>query len=240
MTYISTYWTKKHTDLAISKKLTKNAWAMWEWLVHEGLEGKTDVIDIRDFNHYVAKKTGKPLDNRTIKSSADRLMEAGIVRWDNFSNFIRKVTVKLIRELLPPKLKKSCNDCNLSANDATLDSSNPPNAVQGGLAEAADLNLISQIEFLEEGIIENLESNIEQCEQAGIYFDSEDAVKVLAWEDVEEVRKAIKLFFKRGGHEKIKNPEGWLRRCLDKRWFDKPKFSFIDSLLHLANLVGIS
>lgn len=237
MAYISTYWTKKHTDLAISKKLTKNAWAMWEWLVHEGLEGRSDTVDLREFNHYVAKKTGKPLDNRTIKSSAERLMEAGVVQWENFNNFIRKVTVKLVRDLLPPKLKKSCNDCNLPATIATLQSSSAQSVEPGVIAEAADLSLINE---LGEEVVKNLESNIEKCEEAGIYFDSEDAAQLLAWEDVEEVEKAIKLFFKRGGHDKIKNPEGWLRRCLEKRWFDKPKFSFVDSLLHLARLAGVA
>lgn len=231
-------WTRKHIDIAISKKLTKSAWALWEWLVvHEGLEGKSEVIDLKAFNRYITKKTGKPLDNRTIKSSAERLMEAGVVRWENFNNFIRKVTVKLIRELLPPKLKKSRNDCNLPATIATLQPSNPHDTAQGGLAAAADLSLINE---LDEEVVKNLETNLEKCEEAGIYLDSEDSAKLLAWEDVEEVEKAIKLFFKRGGHEKIKNPEGWLRRCLEKRWFDEPKFSFVDSLLHLAKLVGVT
>lgn len=231
-------WTKKHTDLAIAKKLTKNAWAMWEWLVLcEGLEGRTDTVDLNDFNKHIAKKTGKLLDNRTIKSSAERLMEAGIVQWENFNNFIRKATVKLIRELLPPKLKKTCNDCNLPATIASLQPSNAKSVEHGVIAEAADLSLINE---LGEEVVKNLETNIEKCEEAGIYFDSEDSAKLLAWEDVEEVEKAIKLFFKRGGHEKIKNPEGWLRRCLEKRWFDKPKFSFVDSLLHLAKLVGVT
>lgn len=235
MTYAPIHWTKKHTDLAISKNLTKNACLLWQWLVIcEELEGKTDTVDLKEFNHYVAQKTGHPLDNRTIKSSADRLMEAGIVQWENFNQFIRKVTVKVIRELLPPKLKKTYKDCNSSASLADLDTSNPHDDAQEGLAEAANISLINE---LGEEVVANLETNIEKCEQAGIYFDSEDAAKLLAWEDVEEVEKAIKLFLKRGGHEKIQNPEGWLRRCLEKRWFDKPKFTFTDALLHLANLI---
>lgn len=240
MTYYSIHtWTKKHTDLAIERNLTKNAWAMWEWLIHEVGEGKTQTIDLKDFNRYIAKKTGKPLDNRTIKSSAQRLMDSGIVGWENFTQFVRKVTVKSLFEFTLPLLKKKSKDCKLSASNADLDTPNDQFSKEEVKAEAANLSLISEIENLEQGIVENLEKSIEQCQEAGIYFDSEDAVKVLAWEDPQEVAIAIKLFYKRGGHDKITNPEGWMRRCLEKRWFDKPKFSFVQSIIHLANLIGI-
>lgn len=228
-------WTPKHVDLAIAKKLTKNAWALWEWLVvREKLEGKTEVIDLKDFNSYVAKKTGKPLDNRTLKASCDRLEEAGILKFDNFTTFIRRVSVKLIRELLPPKLR--CRDCNLPASNADLQASNRYSAEQGDIAVAASLYLTSQIG---EEVIKTLEENVTKCEEAGINFSSEDAATILTWEDVADVEAAIKLFYKRGGHSKINNPEGWLRDCLEKRWFEKKNFKMSDALIFLSQLVGI-
>jgi hypothetical protein len=234
MTHYTSTWTKKHTDLAISEKLTKNAWALWEWLVHQGLEGKTEVVDLKDFNRYIAKKTGKPLDNRTVKASADRLMKANILRWDNLTTFVRRATVKLIRELLPPKLR--CRDCNLSAMNVDLQASNPCSVKQGDIAAAADLFLISKIG---EEAVKNLEENVAKCEEAGIHFSSEDAATILTWEDTKDVEAAIKLFFKRGGHIKVKNPEGWIRDCLEKRWFEKKVFKMSDALIFLCQLVGV-
>lgn len=228
-------WTKKHTDLAILKRLTKSALILWEWLVHEKLEGRVETVDLKDFNRYIANKQGKPYDNRTVKSAALRLQEAGIVSWSNFTQFVRRVTVKSLHEFIPPKLRNlSSKDCNLVAQNADLGASNALSVEQEDLAVAADL--ISQ---LDEQVVVNLETNTDKLEAVGINFDSQDAAAILAFEDPEEIDKAIALFFKRGGHQKISNPEGWMRRCLEKRWFDKPQFRFVESLLCLAQLVGV-
>lgn len=224
-------WTEKHRDYAIAHKLPASAWALWEWLVQEGFEGKEETVDLRDFNRHIAKKRGKPFDRRTVKDAARRLQEAGILRrCQKFTEFVWHWLIRSIGTLFPPK--KRSKNCKLRSLNATNDPSNPSDAETQGQAAAA-----SPINQLPEDVVNELEENLEQLEAVGIEFDPKDVPQVLAWEDPADVREAIALFQRRGGHEKIQNAEGWMRRCLERRWWESKRPSLTEALLSLAEFV---
>ncbi len=222
-------WTEKHRDYAIANKLPASAWALWEWLVQEGLEGKEETVDLREFNRHIASKRGKPFDRRTVKDAARRLQEAGILKkCQKFTEFVWHWLVRSIAILLPPL--KTNKNCRLRSQSATNDPSNPSYAEHGEQAAAASL-----INELPEDLVNELEENIDQLEAVGIKFDPKDIPEVLAWEEPGDVKSAIALFQRRGGHQKIKNAEGWMRRCLERRWWEPRRASFTEVLLALAS-----
>ncbi len=103
------------------------------------------------------------------------------------------------------------------------------------MAAAAEL-----LRKLPEELTSNLEQNLSLCQAAGINFEPKDSGKILGTCDPEDVKEAIALFHKRGGHRTVGNPEGFIRWALDKMpWIDfKP--SFAEALLGLADSLGVS
>lgn len=57
------------------------------------------------------------------------------------------------------------------------------------------------------------------CSEAGIDYRPTEAGNVFS-HPISEVRQAIAHFWRRGGHEKISNPQGWLIECLRRRWWE--------------------
>ena len=57
--------------------------------------------------------------------------------------------------------------------------------------------------------------------EAGIHFDSD--IKEVLEAPINEVKLAIIMFNLRGGLEKIKNPEGFIRDCIRGQWWLHPR-----------------
>jgi hypothetical protein len=78
------------------------------------------------------------------------------------------------------------------------------------------------------------EAVLTECENAGIPFNPIQSPEILEYTH-EEVKAAIALFHQRGGHKKIKNPQGWLIGCLRRRWYEQTQtWSWVELLTALG------
>jgi hypothetical protein len=213
-------WTEKHRDYAITHKLPASTWALWEWLVQEGFEGKEETVDLREFNRHIAKKRGKPFDRRTVKDAARRLIDAGILKkCQKFTEFVWHWVVCSIATLLPPK-KKDNKNCKLRSaikssttrsHNANLAPSNPSNA------DERDITTTTKIPNLTAAELGQLEESVEACKEAGICYHPKTAIQVLAGYSIEEVKAAIAYTLPRA----TSNVEGYLRMCLENAWWKR-------------------
>ena len=56
------------------------------------------------------------------------------------------------------------------------------------------------------------------CKNAGVKFDKPDLPKIARY-GVDSVKQAVEMFKERSLTSVIKNPEGWVRRCLQCGWY---------------------
>jgi hypothetical protein len=226
-------WTKKHDEFCLEKGIKPSAKSLWQWLLEKGGEGEREP-DLADFNKWIEKHRGKPFHRDTIKQAFNQLVETGaITTLKKFTWKVWRIVVRSIDAVIGAKPKQRKNSHNRDRN-RTLPPSNPDSAVAQDIAAAAldSMQLISQ---LPEEEVQILEQNLETCEAAGITFSAKESAEILSCEP-EDLKQAIALFQKRGGHSKIKNPEGWLRRCLDGLWWESKRPTFQDVLTQFAAL----
>ena len=237
-------WTKKHDQICLQKKLTaSSSTLLWRWLVEQG-DGEREP-DLKEFNTWVKKHRGQGFHRDTLKQAFNKLVEAEVIiviKDFGYWNFCG-VVVRSLDAILPIKPKKKTGQKKSESYEVPrdLDSSNACVGESGVQAAAANnissLDLIGQ---LPEEEIKDLEENLDQCDRAGIQFDAKDAAEILTTYDPEELRQAIALFEKRGGHQKIKNPEGFIRRCLERRWWESKRPAFEDIISGLAAVFGLA
>ncbi|HLO88744.1 MAG TPA: hypothetical protein VK203_27570 [Nostocaceae cyanobacterium] len=81
------------------------------------------------------------------------------------------------------------------------------------------------------------------CLEAGIYFDpKKSTTQELFDHEIEDIKKALNYFVKRGGTDKnrrgesiIKNPQGWLLECLRNEYWSEYEISLDEALLAIAS-----
>lgn len=228
-------WTEKHRNIALEKHLPPSARELYEYLVLEGYEGKPQVLDLREFNKFILKRRGKAYDRRTIKAAQIFLENCGLLTaCKRFTNFVHHVTLRCISALFAPK-KRADNHCKSRSPVATLQPSNSTNTAQEGLTTTT--NLINQ---LPEDMVTDLETNLELCKQAGIFYNPADVPEILT-EDPLDVKTAIAYLHKAESKKPIKNRPGYLRKCLQHRWWEsKTATSFTAVMIALAGYLGVS
>lgn len=199
-------WTDKHNAFCLQERLPASTRALWQWLLEQRQEGSSEIeFDLKDFNKWVEKKRGYPLDVKTLKYARDRLIECGVVSWfKQFTWSIWRWVIKPINLLVYPVVKPQRKDSYKKEETPDPDASNPQSVADDALAAAASN---SEAEILE------------TCSEAQIPFRRSEAGNLLS-HSVAEVRSAIAHFWCRGGHEKIKNPQGWLIECLRRCWWE--------------------
>jgi hypothetical protein len=216
-------WTAKHDAFCLEEGLPPAAKLLWQWLLHHHDQDEEIEPDLKDFNNWVKKHRGKPYCRQTLKDALAKLVDCRIIQVvKKFTWSIARIVTRPLDWLKPKKnLHKRNQNCaqqpsnDVSTKDEDYSSSN---------------NLLS-----EEMIIEG-EQILTECENVGIVFDPIQSPEILNYH-LEDVKLAIAHFQKRGGHEKVKNPQGWLLKCLREYWYDQPdSWSFSDLLIALGNL----
>ncbi|QLE55657.1 hypothetical protein [Nostoc sp. TCL26-01] len=213
-------WTEQHDAYCLENKITPAAKLLWQWLIRQGIGDETEP-DLNEFNDWVQQHRGKGYSRPTLKAALAQLVECRVVQ------IIKKFTWSIVRIITRPldwlKPRK-----NLPNRSKTFNLHTPNN-----LTAEQELDS-SSIDPLTEERVAELEEILSECEQAGIVFDPEQSPEILDY-TIEEVRSAIALFHSRGGHVKVKNPQGWLLACLRKRWYDQPQqWSFAGLLAALG------
>lgn len=178
----SAAWTDKHNEFCLKHKLPASVRALWQWLLEEKQEGKSELeFDLKDFNKWVEKKRGYPFDVKTLKYARDRLMNSEVVCYcKEFTWSVWRWALRPINLLVDPvvkPLRRSSYDCGETPDK---DASNPHSADGDVLTTTTDLD-------------ENLATKVEACEQAGIRYmgRSRDFLRSFTWE---QVTKAIAFF----------------------------------------------
>jgi hypothetical protein len=213
-------WTKKHAAYSLQQKLPPAAQYLWQWLEETKTLDKPVEPDLRDFNKWVARHRGKGYCRQTVKDAFSKLSECGIVRaLKNFGHWaIHRVIVRAIESLMPPKPKPKKN---LRSENSICDSdpSNPQSVKHVCSSSSNSLSEANKAEVLQ------------VCADHGIHYSPDKPAKVFE-HPVEDVKQAIKLFYTRGGHQKITNPCGWLIECLEWGWWhDELQFVGLQWLL---------
>lgn len=210
----ATTWTLSHDAYCLTYSLTPSAKLLWQWFVKmgEGLELEADLQ--LEFNNWVTKKRGKPYDPKTLKSAIAQLNDNSIIKivrrysWKIYKLFLRPL------DWLTPK-KKSQDQGEISA----FHGSNRTTA-------ESEVNNNNNI-VIDDEIIEEAEKVLTVCEENGIVFNPVKSPEILDY-SLENVNMAIECFIAAGGHEvdrfgrrKIRNPQGWLLKCLRYGYWEK-------------------
>ncbi|MBO1050405.1 MAG: hypothetical protein HEQ10_23130 [Dolichospermum sp. DEX182a] len=207
-------WTQNHDQFCLENKLTPTAKLLWQWLVHNYKSEEEVEPDLQaQFNAWIKKHLGKERSPNTIKDALNRLIECGAIRKIKQWNWHE---VRII--FFPPYffvVKKN------SQNRHQIDKTQPSNNQSTETPPCSSSNINHDPIIDEEDVAEG-EKVLDACEAAGIVFNPIKSPEILQY-CLEEVQLAIELFQQRGGHQKIKNPQGWLLQCLRKYWFDEPQ-----------------
>ncbi|WP_016951242.1 hypothetical protein [Anabaena sp. PCC 7108] len=218
-------WTKAHDEFCLENSIPPAAKLLWQWLVSIGKQEEELEPELKkEFNLWVEKHRGKGFHVNTIKNALSRLVDCGVVQ------ILKQWSWHEVRIITFPldffKVKKN------SQNRHSIDKRQPSNDISTEKGECSSSNN----SISEEDILEH-EQVLTECEKVGIVFNPIQSPEILKY-SLEDVKLAIALFFKRGGHEKIKNPQGWLLQCLRRCWYEQAQnWSFTDLLSALGEML---
>ena len=216
-------WTRKHQQFSKKSKLTPSARDLWEWLVHQSKEGTYAEPDLRDFNRWVERWRGKGYCNKTLKTAIAQLAERGIVELvKTFAWHTSRLLLRSIAYLMPSshpgkkvqKVEKvsSSGDSNAeTVNDALIQQQH-----SSPLRQFVDSIWHFPLKML---ATESTTEVVELCNNNGLPFTN---TRNLVEFSIYEVKRAILYYWQTGVPLDMWNPQGWLIRCLQEKWWAAP------------------
>ncbi len=219
-------WTKKHDEFCLSVGLRPSSKLLYGWINRKVKSHvvKEIEIDLRDFNHWVGKKRGKPYDRKTLKSAIAQLLEKTkglIVEIKQITWYYYKLLVKPLSYLTSDKKPIAGKSPNSESPKSASDSNSHHNKFQ------QQQQNISKIDSL--------------LQKLGLRYDFQALNKIwqLSGRCVNRIVKAIELMLYRHQSNAIPKPPGFIIECLKHTWqegFDLyyqpelPKFNAISDL----------
>lgn len=195
-------WTEEHEAFCYKHHICPAAKSLWQWLMRQGVIAEEVEPDLSEFNATVAKARGKGYSHNYLKQIFEQLVEHRVIQVvKQYSWKIFKLLVRPLEWLKPPRKKREKNLQNHNFS-YTSDPSNDISAVPGNIQQQHS----------------NSDLNLETLEEAGIHYDSFE--KEVLERPTNEIKLALLIFNFRGGFEKIENPEGFIRDCLRRRWWE--------------------
>jgi hypothetical protein len=197
-------WTEEHEAYCYQHHIPPAAKILWQWLMRQGEISLEVEPDLSEFNTWVEKSRGKGYSHNYLKKMFELLCEHRVIQVvKQYSWKIFKLLVRPLEWLKPPRKKreKSLQNSNSTYN---LPTSKDNSSVDQDIQQQHS----------------NLILNQETLSDAGIYFD-ESEKKVLDRPNC-EIKVSIALFKIRLLTSEIPNPEGFIRRCLEGRWWENP------------------
>ncbi|MBD2569701.1 hypothetical protein [Anabaena lutea] len=192
-------WTEKHDQFCLKNSIPPAAKLLWQWLIREGVAEEVEP-DLSEFNHWVEKHRGKGYAHNYLKQMFNVLVENRVIQ--TIKQYSWKVFKLIVRPLewLKPRKKQKLHNPNSTYKTPTP---NPTNSVDQDVQQ------------------QHILSNQQLMSEEGIHFDTEET-EVLNRPNF-EIKAALLLFKLRGATEKINNPEGWVRHCLRRRYWEQPR-----------------
>jgi hypothetical protein len=204
-TYSILPWTEEHESFCYKNRIPNAAKVLWQWLMRQGEISQEVEPDLSEFNAWVAKVRGKAYAHNYLKKMFELLVEHRVIQVvKQYSWKIFRLLVRPLEWLKPPRKKREKNLQNHNPSYKTPDSND----------DSADVCTIQQQHSI-------LISNQETLAAEGIYFDESE--KEVLDRPPGEIKVSILLFKIRGGLEKISNPEGWIRICLRRRFWESER-----------------
>ncbi|MBE9214562.1 hypothetical protein IQ247_18125 [Plectonema cf. radiosum LEGE 06105] len=194
-----THWTYKHEEYCLKNQIPRSSQLLWEWLLKTGKINTESEPDLKDFNNWIRKHRGKSYCRNTLKSAFNKLVECRVV------NLVKQYTWNIVKIVTRPleylKPKRKLQKRNVFD---TLGSSNP---------SKYDSRYSQQQHIL-------ITDNKLLFSQYGISFNDTET-KVLD-RPRNEVLLSIVCYQIRLETSEIRNPQGWIKRCLEGRYWDEP------------------
>ena len=216
-------WTEAHEAYCYQHHIPPAAKILWQWLMRHGQIASEIEPDLSEFNAWVAKTRGKPYGHNYLKKIFDILVSCRVLQViKRYSWKISKLFVRPLSWLNPPKKPR---EKNLQNNNSSYkkDLSNDTNAESG--VNSSSNNLTPTTAEFEE--LERQHDILTACAEYQIYFDpNKRTTRHLLEFDIEWVQSALAHFVKRGGHQVIKNPQGWLINCLRECYWADNSLNF--------------
>ncbi len=196
-------WTDKHDAFSLKNKLTPCAKLLWRWLMKEG-QGQEIEPDLNDFNDWVVKhrRQGKYSPNH-LKAALKELIECKIV------HLVKQYTWRIVKCITRPLSwltpKKNLHIDNNNCDSPTSKPSKSENRLYSSSTSSSAVHYKEKI--------------TELCKQHSINYHPDKPCDLYNY-SLEEIEQAIKIFYQRGGHQKIINPPGFILDCLYWRYWE--------------------
>ncbi len=215
-------WTEEHDAFCYENHIPPAAKTLWQWLMRQGGIGNEIEPDLSEFNATVAKSRGKGYAHNYLKKIFDILVSTRVLQViKQYSWKITKLVVRPLSWLNPPKKQREKKLHN-SNSSYDLQASNDK-SVDAEVYSSSNTLTPTTAEFIE---LERQHEILTACAEYEIYFDPNKASTRHLFEfDIDYIKEALNHFVKRGGHKRIKNPQGWLIDCLRECYWQDEMFS---------------
>ena len=191
-------WTYRHDEYCLKNGLPPAAKLLWKWLLRHSILNAESEIDLNDFNRWIAKSRGKGYCQKTLKGALEKIYQSRVIE------LCRQYTWRIVKIITRPieylKPRKKVQKRDIFSNSGVP---NPRNSV-------------TQYQQQQQLLIIRNQTTLSDF---GITFNSDE--KEVLEHPHNEVLLAIECFKLRGGFGKIPNPQGWVRVCLRKRFWDE-------------------
>ena len=193
------HWTYKHEEYCLKNRIPRAAQLLWESLLKQGKVNIETEPDLKDFNVWIKRHRGKSYCRNTLKDAFNKLVECRVI------NLVKKYTWNIVKIVTRPleylKPKRKLQKRNVFD---TLDSSNA--CKYDGRYSQQQHILITNNKLL--------------FSEYGISFNDTET-KILD-RPRNEILLSIVCYQIRLKTTEIRNPQGWIRTCLEHRYWDEP------------------
>lgn len=214
-------WSEAHDVYCYQHHIPPAAKTLWQWLMRQGEIAAEIEPDLSEFNAWVAKSRGKPYAHNYLKKIFEILVSCRVLQViKQYSWKITKLLVRPLSWLNPPKKprEKKLHNHNSSYNSQPSNDTNAEPEVNS----SSNSITLTTAEFEEKELQHDI---LTACAEYQIYFDPNKRTTRNLFEfDIDYIREALNHFAKRGGHQAIKNPQGWLINCLRECYWQDEMF----------------
>lgn len=231
-------WTEKHLNFVIKYKLKGVCQTLWEWLVSLSNKSKDIEFNLKEFQQYVKKLTGKANAFHHVRSMFDKLVFLRIVNIDkDFGHNTYRIQLRHPDATIP-KIRKEKNlhyhqvtlekqPSNNCHSDAGYNSSSSPQNSDLSMDCTDDIscnNVNNQPENTNQLDIKEHHRKlqiIKACAKFGILFNPKKSTTEEIYKyPLEDITASLELFRKRNKGGLIDNPQGWLIDCLRYKYYE--------------------
>lgn len=186
-----------------AKGLSSYRWCLYLWLYNKKIVGQKTTVYVRDFLKWYRRNTkedGGKLSDRYASRLFEDLNKLGFAEVESkgFGRF--EVVLFDYLLVLGTKKQKSKKKSDAPKPQASESVSNRPDSNAPPLIKQQQQATTNKI-----------------LRDVGIKFDRLDLPKIARY-GVDSIVKAAKMFKERSLTSVIRNPEGWMRRCLQCGW----------------------